>query len=94
MPNLSAWRRSVTGDLTAAIDFAGSGGSGAGSDVLTSAGPQLAADAERMAVQCAEMVPAMAGGRPYPVPTPQTPPTQEPGRPRRPSGPVCGTLRR
>jgi phospholipase C len=90
VPNLSAWRRSVTGDLTAAIDFAGSGGSGAGSEVLASAGPQVATDAQRVAVQCAEMIPAEAEPHAYPVPTPQSVPSQEPGRARRPSGPVCG----
>ena len=89
VPNLSAWRRSVTGDLTGAIDFAGSGDSGAGSDVLTSAGAQVATDTERIGLQCAEMFPASAQSQPYPVPTPQTLPGQEPGRARRPSGPAC-----
>ena len=89
VPNISAWRRSVTGDLTAAIDFAGSGGSSAGVDVLASAGPGAVAVLPRIAAQCAEMIPASAQSAPYPVPTPQILPAQEPGRARPPSGPVC-----
>ena len=89
VPNLSPWRRSVTGDLTAAIDFAGNGGSSAGTDVLAASGPQAATSAQRIAVQCAEMAPASLQSEPYPVPTPQAPPSQEPGRARRPSGPTC-----
>ncbi|MHB1711053.1 MAG: phospholipase C [Acidimicrobiales bacterium] len=97
VPNLSTWRRSVTGDLTSAINFAGGMGTtlqsvdalvaDAGSvATLATAGGLVATAAE-----CPAAIPGAEGvGSPtgYPVPKQQTLPTQEPGSPRRPSGPV------
>ena len=74
VPNLSAWRRSATGDLTSAFNFAGPDrtvpvfpGGSAGSASLVSA-------------DCVS-----AGNGPLLVP-PNSMPTQEPGTARRPSG--------
>jgi phospholipase C len=75
VPHLSAWRRSVTGDLTAAFDFAHPDRSVPGWLARGSA-----AAAATAPVACAAAVP-VAALRP-------TLPRQEPGRPRRPSGPV------
>jgi phospholipase C len=89
VPNLSAWRRSVTGDLTGAINFAAGARSTPGLGALLASGPQVASDAERVAVQCANYAGSMTGSSPYPVPTPQSVPHQEPGQATRPSGLRC-----
>ena len=90
VPNLSAWRRSVTGDLTSAFNFARPDSSvpplpspsAADPRVLRSDCPTQSPD-----VGSAEF-PTVVG---YPLPSPpQTMPGQEPGSPRRPSG-VCRT---
>jgi hypothetical protein len=84
VPNLSAWRRSVTGDLTSAFNFL------APPDRTVPALPAVGpADSRVTGGNCA-IQPATLGGvplPPYPVP-PNAMPRQEPGRPRRPSG--CG----
>jgi phospholipase C len=87
VPNLSAWRRSVTGDLTSAFNFAQPGNASI---------PQLPApslvDPRVLASDCPtnapdagdESFPTVQG---YPVPPPpQRLPAQEPGSARRPSG--------
>jgi phospholipase C len=88
VPNLSAWRRSVTGDLTAAFNFAKPNTSvpvlpspsAADPRVLTSDCPTQAPDTGSASF------PTVTG---YPLPPPpQAMPHQEAGKPRRPSG-VC-----
>jgi phospholipase C len=84
VPNLSAWRRSVTGDLTAAFNFAASPDASV---------PRLPAtsltDPRVVASDCALEVAEKFTGAPlapvYPVPA-NALPEQEPGSPRRPSG--------
>jgi phospholipase C len=89
VPNLSAWRRSVTGDLTAAFNFVKPDTS-----VPSLPSPSLA-DARVLASDCPsnapdagdESFPTVVG---YPLPAPpQTMPKQESGTPRRPSGLRC-----
>jgi phospholipase C len=90
VPNLSAWRRSVTGDLTSAFNFAAKpdaavpslpSPSRADPRVLGSDCPTQAPDTGE------ESFPTVVG---YPVPPPpQRMPAQEPGAARRPSG-LCG----
>jgi phospholipase C len=91
VPNLSRWRRSVTGDMTQAFNFAASPNpsrptlpspSLADPRVLDSDCPTQSPD-----TGSAEF-PTVAG---YPLPPPpQTMPLQEAGKPKRPSG-VCKT---
>jgi phospholipase C len=76
VPNLSHWRRAVTGDLTAAFNFAGPDGS-----VPSLPSPSLS-DPRVTSGSCATF-----GEQAYPVP-PNQMPTQEPGKRRHPSG-VC-----
>jgi phospholipase C len=86
VPNLSAWRRSVTGDLTTAFNFA--------PDSSVPALPKPKRNDPRVVrsdcvTQAAQFLrgpkfPTVLG---YPPPRPpQTLPMQEPGSPRRPSG--------
>jgi phospholipase C len=90
VPNLSRWRRANTGDLTSAINFAaGARSTPTSVQDLVAAGTGAAADTQREAAQCSEMAVSTFEPKPYPVPTPQSLPGQEPGRARRPSGPVC-----
>lgn len=88
VPNLSRWRRSVTGDLTAAFNFA------AAPNPLV---PPLPPTSLTDPVVLRECLPGGLTGLgdqapPYPVP-PNRMPTQEPGAPRRPSGLRCGRSR-
>jgi phospholipase C len=90
VPNLSAWRREAVGDLTSAFDFAAPDAS-----VPPLPSPSLT-DPRVVASNCtsqpATLVPSFGSSLPgYPVP-PNAMPVQEPGAPRRPSGPGCGTL--
>ena len=89
VPNLSAWRRSATGDLTSAIDFAGGSRGSGGIGSLLASGPQVATDAERIAVQCTNMAVGELRPGPYPIPHDQSVPSQEPGTGRTPSGLGC-----
>jgi len=98
VPNLSAWRRSVTGDLTRAFNFVKVDTSvpslpqpsPADSRILTSscaAGAPLSLIAENSGITSLqqleqEVVP------PYPVTVNSAPPPQEPGTAPAPSGPV------
>jgi phospholipase C len=78
VPNLSAWRRSVTGDLTSAFNFA------ARPDYSVPKLPPTSNDSPLVTTeQCKESDPP-----PYPVPSTITMPRQKSGRARRPSG-VC-----
>ncbi len=86
VPNLTAWRRSVSGDLTGAFSFARPDGS-----VPDLPSPSLA-DPRVLASDCPANAPG-AGDESFPTvtgyplpPPPQTMPTQEPGKPLRPTG--------
>jgi phospholipase C len=78
VPNLSAWRRATVGDLTSAFNFKSPDQSIPTLPSTIPAIPQI--------IQ--ECTANLAGTNPYPVPNPQTSPTQEVGSARRPSG-VC-----
>ena len=83
VPNLSTWRRSVTGDMTSAFNFA------AAPDYSIPKLPATSATSPLVTTgQCAGPAPP-----PYPVPTSIPVPRQQPGRARRPSGP-CKTAKR
>jgi phospholipase C len=88
VPNLSAWRRSVTGDLTSAFNFARPDNSVPALPSPSTSDPRvLGSDCPTQSpgVGSTEF-PTVAG---YPVPPPpQTMPRQERGRGRRPSG-IC-----
>jgi phospholipase C len=101
VPNLSAWRRSVTGDLTSAFNFVKtdttvpslpqptlSDSRVTGSTCATSAPVSLLTDTTNSLKTLEETFVAT-----YPVPAPpQAQPGQEAGTPKRPSGPVaCAT---
>ncbi len=77
VPNLSRWRRSVTGDLTSAFNFAAKPNSLVPLLPPTSPNPRSATGGA-----CTTPEPD------YPVPSKITMPTQQPGRARRPSG-IC-----
>ncbi len=80
VPNLSAWRRSVTGDLTAAFNFAGRPDYSIPNLPRTSITSKLVTTG-----QCGPKAPPPG---PYPLPKRISMPRQLPGRARRPSG-VC-----
>jgi phospholipase C len=89
VPNLSTWRRSVTGDLTAAFDFVAPDTSVPSLPSPSLADPRvLASDCPTNAPDTGdESFPTVVG---YPLPAPpQTMPAQEAGKPRRPSGLKC-----
>ena len=77
VPNLSAWRRSVVGDLTSAFNFA------APDRTIPNLPSTLPPTVETL-VECTV---TLGGTTPYPVPNPQTFPSQEQGNAARPSGP-------
>jgi phospholipase C len=86
VPNLSAWRRRTTGDLTSAFNFAAPNRS-----VPPLPSPSLS-DPRVLGSDCSTQAPGFGSstfptvaGYPLPAP-PQAPPGQEPGSPRRPSG--------
>jgi phospholipase C len=96
VPNLTTWRRSVTGDLTSAFNFVETDTSAPSlpkpsvADLrVTMSGPaagvpwSLLADTGN-SVEALERMSAA----PYPVTVSSAPPPQEDGGPRRPSGPV------
>ncbi|MGY2060687.1 alkaline phosphatase family protein, partial [Nocardia gipuzkoensis] len=81
VPNLTTWRRGVTGDMTSAFDFA---------STPNAVPPRVTDPNTRTAAALAQCGPNIAlgtadKGTPYPVP-PNNMPTQEPGSRRRPSG--------
>jgi phospholipase C len=89
VPNLSAWRRSVTGDLTSALSIAHPDDSVPALPAPSLADPRvLASDCPTAAPDAGdESFPTVTG---YPLPpAPQPTPAQEPGRPRRPTGARC-----
>jgi phospholipase C len=83
VPNLTPWRRSVTGDVTSAFDFG---------SPPNSTTPRLMDPIPRVQLAAAQCGPDVAAGfvgrgAPYPVP-PNSMPTQEPGSRRAPTGMV------
>jgi phospholipase C len=76
VPNLSAWRRAAVGDLTSAFNFAAPDQSVPNLPSTLSASLQI--------IQ--ECTANLAGTTPYPVPNPQSLPSQEAGTARKPSG--------
>ena len=76
VPNLSAWRRSVVGDLTSAFNFA------APNETI----PDLPSTLPPTPETLAECTVTLAGTTPYQVPNPQSFPRQEQGKAVRPSG--------
>jgi phospholipase C len=75
-PNISAWRRSVTGDLTSTIDPSSA-------DRAVPALPAIPAGDQGPGCSAAQLAGAVTPGVPYAVPSPQTMPSQEPGTARR-----------
>jgi phospholipase C len=78
VPNLSAWRRAAVGDLTSALNFA----------APDQSIPALPSPLPAISQVIQECQANLAGTTPYPVPNPQSLPSQEPGTARKPSG-VC-----
>jgi len=78
IPNLTVWRRSVTGDLTTAFNFAAPDFSA----------PQLPVATGLVPSQHPECATEEASMAPSPIPTGQSLPRQEPGSRPSPSGPV------
>jgi phospholipase C len=76
VPNLSAWRRAAVGDMTSAFNFASPNQSI----------PSLPATLPAIQQIIQECTANLAGTTPYPVPDPQSLPSQEMGTARRPSG--------
>jgi phospholipase C len=74
VPNLSAWRRATTGDLTEAFNFARP-------DFSIPDLPLALPDDPAQHPECIQQAP-------YPTPSAQSMPSQEPGRRPSPSGPV------
>jgi phospholipase C len=83
VPNLTPWRRSVTGDMTSTFDFAAR---------PSISKPRLSDPAPKVELAAAQCGPNVAAGflnmgAPYPVPANKMP-SQEPGTRRAPSGVV------
>jgi phospholipase C len=78
VPNLSAWRRNTVGDLTSAFNFKSP-------DQSIPSLPSPTAAVPEVIQQCVNTL--TGGASSYPVPNPQTQPSQEVATPRRPSGP-------
>jgi len=82
VPNLSAWRRSVTGDLTSTLDLSGPG------DTSVPVLPSPQGAAAFPAPHCTTST-VIGDVPPLPFPDPQALPTQESGRRRRRPPRVC-----
>jgi phospholipase C len=78
-PNISAWRRGVTGDLTTTLQLRSRDTS------IPSLAPTAGATDARVRRECspAQLVGGDVNTSPYQVPSSQTMPTQEPGQARR-----------
>ena len=75
VPNLSAWRRSAVGDMTSAFNFSKPDTSVPILPTLNAADPTLISGC----------IDALTGTVAYPIPNPQSLPTQESGTAKRPS---------
>ena len=76
VPNLSAWRRGTVGDLTSEFNFTKPDPSI----------PALAATEPAISQTITGCLASLSSTTPYPVPNPQSSPTQEAGTTARPSG--------
>jgi phospholipase C len=76
VPNLSAWRRATVGDLTSAFNFG----------KTDQSIPALPATQPALSQTITECLVSLSSTTPYPVPSPQSFPTQEAGTAGRPSG--------
>jgi phospholipase C len=76
VPNLSAWRRSTVGDMTTAFNFA----------APNTSIPNLPSPLQAIPQIIQQCTANLAGTTPYPVPSAQMLPTQEPGSASKPSG--------
>jgi phospholipase C len=76
VPNLSAWRRATVGDLTSALNFVRP-------DTSIPSLPSTLTATSQVLSECAA---TLTGTAPYPVPNPQSLPTQETGTAPKPSG--------
>jgi phospholipase C len=87
VPNLSKWRREIVGDMTAAFNFARPDASVPDLPKPSAADPRILAS--NCTTEPATLIPTFGAQLPgYPVP-PNSMPKQEPGRPKRPSGPCA-----
>ncbi|MEA2482546.1 MAG: phospholipase [Thermoleophilaceae bacterium] len=87
VPNLAHWRRDAVGDLTAAFNFARPDDSVPAFPQPSAADPRVTSS--NCTTEPATLIPSAGAQLPgYPVP-PNSMPTQEPGKARRPSG-SCG----
>jgi phospholipase C len=77
VPNLSAWRRATVGDLTSAFNFT----------KPDQSIPALPVTQPAISQTITGCLASLSGTTPYPVPNPQSSPTQEAGTAARPSGP-------
>jgi phospholipase C len=77
VPNLSTWRRATVGDLTSVFNFT----------KPDQSIPALPATQPAISQTVTECLASLSGTTPYPVPNPQSSPTQEAGTAARPSGP-------
>ena len=90
VPNLSSWRRQTTGDMTQAFNFARVDASKPSLPSPSATDSRIVGQesCETAGISTANESSALTH---YPIDTKNTaPPRQEPGRPRRPSGPVRG----
>ena len=76
VPNLSAWRRATVGDMTSAFNFTKTDTSIPSLPIPLAAAPSLISGC----------ITSLLDTTSYPIPNPQTAPTQETGTPVRPSG--------
>jgi phospholipase C len=79
-PNISQWRRSTVGDLTAALHM---GKADPGSPVLPSTSQDTVAEVTAMGCEPGDLIEIRNNQPPYPMPPVQVMPIQEPGAPRR-----------
>jgi len=87
VPNLTDWRRSVTGDLTSAFNFAKPDSS---VPRITPPPPVDISGNCGLPSAVSEVNETGPGAAYYNVPAVQRMPSQEPGSPKRPSGDLCG----
>ena len=76
VPNLSAWRRATVGDLTSAFNFA----------APNQSIPNLPSTLQAIPQVVQQCLASLLGTTPYPLPTPQSLPSQESGTAPKPSG--------
>jgi phospholipase C len=76
VPNLSAWRRATVGDLTSALNFA----------APNQSIPNLPSTVQAIPQVVQQCLASLLGTTPYPLPTPQSLPSQESGTAAKPSG--------